>query len=293
MKAKDDQMKAKDEQIKELMRIAKKPRIVTNNTTTNNNNVEKLNLFGQETTDHIPDTKLQEFLQDPYTAIARMVRLKHSLELNRNVQVPNKREQWIKVAREVDGEKVWQMEPKAQVLNQMVEENAMALENEAADDTASFATSFAASPDRAANCTESCDKAGPHQDHVLGRRKGRAGRLRGRGGAAPVEATALRVAPQQQDECGQPRVTRPPAGSEPREIPIQTPGSPAEGRILRRLAICQKAAGARRRQPGACAFGQEAEGRRQACEPRAERRGQDDGGRLREDKTQPPQVRGG
>ena len=108
LEAKDQQLKeqleAKDRQIEELLR---RPRTV-NNTTNNNNNryvVEQhVNVFGQESIDHISDEQLQQLLNEPSTAVARLVRLKMQAPENQNVRVPNKRERVVEVVTDEEGQ---------------------------------------------------------------------------------------------------------------------------------------------------------------------------------------------
>ena len=136
LSSKDEQLAAKDRQIEELIRCAKKPRTVTNNMTNNNN----INVFGRESLAHITEAKLQELLLDPDTSVARLVTLKHSVEENRNVRVPNVREKWVEILKQ-DGEggRRWETVPKGDILGSLVMDNAMLLEGEADDDTASGA----------------------------------------------------------------------------------------------------------------------------------------------------------
>ena len=136
LSSKDEQLAAKDRQIEELIRCAKKPRTVTNNMTSNNH----INVFGRESLAHITEAKLQELLSDPDTSVARLVTLKHSVEENRNVRVPNVREKWVEVLKQ-DGEggRRWETVPKGDILGSLVMDNAMLLEGEADDDTVSGA----------------------------------------------------------------------------------------------------------------------------------------------------------
>ena len=142
---KDEQLATKDEllvaqakQIDELLQAAKyerkRPRTVNNhlNSTVNNH----INVFGKESLAHITEAKLQELLSDPYTSVARLVTLKHSVEENQNVKVPNAREKWVQVLVEgEDGQREWQAVPKGDILSEIVESNAMLLEGEADEST--------------------------------------------------------------------------------------------------------------------------------------------------------------
>ena len=60
-----EQLAAKDRQIEQLI---KRPRTVNNRFVLNN----RVNCFGRETLDHIPDAKYQELLRDPCGAGADM-----------------------------------------------------------------------------------------------------------------------------------------------------------------------------------------------------------------------------
>ena len=133
---KDEQLAAKDRQIEELISCAKKPRV--SNTTNHVNN--SINVFGKESLAHITEAKLQELLSDPDTSVARLVTLKHSVEENRNVRVPNVREKWVEVLKmDVDGGRRWETVPKGDILGSLVMDNAMLLEGEANDGTATGA----------------------------------------------------------------------------------------------------------------------------------------------------------
>lgn len=143
--AKDEQLKeqlaAKDRQIEELIRCAKRPRCVTNNMTNNTTNNQLINVFGKESLAHITDAKLQELIADPDTSVARLVTLKHSVEENRNVRVPNVREKWVEVLTQdaSTGERRWEVVPKGDILGNLVMDNALLLEGEADDNTRSGA----------------------------------------------------------------------------------------------------------------------------------------------------------
>ena len=141
--AKDEQLhqqlKAKDEQIAELLLAArderKRPRVQnqTNNNRYNVNN--QINIFGKESLEHITEAKLQELIADPDTSVARLVTLKHSVEQNRNVRIPNVRDKFVEILVERDGEKRWEALPKTHVLSELVEHTSLQLEAEADDAT--------------------------------------------------------------------------------------------------------------------------------------------------------------
>ena len=137
---KDELLVTQAKQINELLQAAKeerkRPRTVNNhlNNTTNVNN--HINVFGKESLAHITEAKLQELLADPHTSVARLVTLKHSVEENQNVKVPNAREKWVQVLVEgEDGKREWQAVPKGDILSEIVETNAMLLEGEADEST--------------------------------------------------------------------------------------------------------------------------------------------------------------
>ena len=132
------QLAEKDKQIAELLDAAKderkKPRTITHmtNNTVNYNNV---NVFGKESLRHITDETIQELIKDPETSIARLVTLKHSVVENRNIRVPNTREQFVQLLVEENGEKRWQTLKKGDVLGEIVENTAMQLDDQADEDT--------------------------------------------------------------------------------------------------------------------------------------------------------------
>jgi hypothetical protein len=138
---KDRLLTEKDEEIRylreQLAQALKTPRVVNDNRTTNNNQRytvnQSVNVFGRESIDHITDEQLQRLLQEPSTAVAKLVRLKHSVPENQNVRVPNKRERRyeVVVAEEEGGAKRWKSVDKAEVLEQLWDTNGLLLENEA------------------------------------------------------------------------------------------------------------------------------------------------------------------
>ena len=131
------QLAEKQRIIDELLQAAKderkRPRSVTNNQTNNINN--QINIFGKESLQHVTESKLQELLSDPDTSVARHVTLKHSVDENRNVRVPNCREKWVEVLTERDGVKQWEAVEKNTVLSELVESTALQLEGEADEAT--------------------------------------------------------------------------------------------------------------------------------------------------------------
>ena len=133
------QLTTKDEQIAELLLAArderKRPRVQnqTNNNRYNVNN--QINIFGKESLEHITEAKLQELIADPDTSVARLVTLKHSVEQNRNVRIPNVRDKFVEILVERDGEKKWEALPKTHVLSELVEHTSLQLEAEADEGT--------------------------------------------------------------------------------------------------------------------------------------------------------------
>lgn len=150
---KDRVIAEKDEEIRylreQLAQALKTPRIVTNNDnrTMNNRYIvnQSVNVFGKESIDHISDEQLRCLLQEPATAVAKLVRLKHSVPENQNVRVPNKRERRyeVVVAEDVDGgTKRWKSVDKADVLEQLWDANGLLLENEADEEDGGVGARF-------------------------------------------------------------------------------------------------------------------------------------------------------
>ena len=141
--AKDEQIKqqlaAKDEQIKQQLaakdrqieQLIKRPRTVNNRFVLNN----RVNCFGRETLDHIPDAKYQELLRDPETSVAKVVALQRAVPENDNVAIPNVRDKRWLVVEEEDGEKQWKSKDKGVVLEQIWESSTCLLEGEADEET--------------------------------------------------------------------------------------------------------------------------------------------------------------
>ena len=63
---------AKDEQIKELIEVAKKQ-----NTVNNNSHNTHINVFGKENTDHITPKQIQQLLSDPVNAVPHFITFKY------------------------------------------------------------------------------------------------------------------------------------------------------------------------------------------------------------------------
>ena len=133
------QLAVKDEQIKELIQVAKKPRAV-NNTTHNKIVVEQhINVFGKESIDHISQQQIQALLADPVNAVPQFIKLKHRRApngVNHNVRVPNQKRAIYQVVVAGEGEdKEWENKAKGDVLEQLYDENSGHLEAEADEDT--------------------------------------------------------------------------------------------------------------------------------------------------------------
>jgi hypothetical protein len=114
-----------------------------NNTTNNRYVVEhNVNVFGKESIDHISDEQLQQLLQDPSTAVARLVRLKLQAPENQNVRVPNKRERVVEVVTDEEGHKRWKSVDRDGVLERLWDDNGVLLENEADEEDGSTGSQF-------------------------------------------------------------------------------------------------------------------------------------------------------
>ena len=135
------ELAAKDEQIRELIQVAKKPRTVNHTTTTNNRYVveQHINVFGKETLEHIRPEQIEALLADPANAVSRYIKLKHQKaprNVNANVRVPNQKRAIYQVVVGADGEeKEWENRAKGEVLEQMYDENSGHLEAEADEET--------------------------------------------------------------------------------------------------------------------------------------------------------------
>ena len=135
-----EQLIAKDEQIKELIQVAKKPRVVNNNTTHNKYVVEAhINTFGKESIDHISHDQIQSLLADPANAVPQFIKLKHRKApggVNQNLRVPNQKRAIYQVVVPGEGEeKEWENKAKGEVLEQLYDDNSGHLEAEADEET--------------------------------------------------------------------------------------------------------------------------------------------------------------
>ena len=132
-----EQLAAKDRQIDELIKAAKKPRTIT----TNNKYVveQHVNCFGKESVEHISEQQIQRLLADPANAVPQYIKLKHNRApggVNKNVRVPNqKRAIYQVVVPGEDGEKEWEHQAKGDVLEQLYDENSIQLEAEVDEET--------------------------------------------------------------------------------------------------------------------------------------------------------------
>ncbi len=137
-----EQLAAKDEQIKELIQVARRPRTVnnTNNNTNNRYVVEQhINVFGKESIDHISPEQIQALLADPANAVSQFIKLKHRRApggVNQNMRVPNQKRAIYQVVVAGEGEgKEWENRAKGEVLEQLYEDNSGHLEAEADEET--------------------------------------------------------------------------------------------------------------------------------------------------------------
>jgi hypothetical protein len=134
------EMAAKDQQIKELIKVAKKPRTSTVHNTTHKYIVEhNVNPFGKESIEHISPRQIQALLADPANAVPQLIKLKHRRApggVNQNVRVPNqKRAIYQVVVPGEEGENEWENMAKGDVLEQLYDENSSHLEAEADEET--------------------------------------------------------------------------------------------------------------------------------------------------------------
>jgi hypothetical protein len=98
-----------------------------------------VNLFGNENIEHITPKQIQELLSDPANAVPQFITLKHRRApggVNKNMRVPNKKRPIYQVVVEGEGEKKeWENKSKAEVLEQLYDDNSGHLEMEADEDT--------------------------------------------------------------------------------------------------------------------------------------------------------------
>ena len=136
----EKQLAAKDEQIKELIQVAKKPRTVNNTTTTNNKYVveQHINAFGNESVEHISHQQIQALLADPANAVPQFIKLKHRKApggVNQNLRVPNKKRAIYQVVVPGEEGKEWENKAKGEALEELYDTNSGHLEAEADEET--------------------------------------------------------------------------------------------------------------------------------------------------------------
>ena len=136
----ESQLAAKDRQIDELIKAAKRPKTVHNTTNNNKYVVEQhVNCFGKESVEHISEQQIQRLLADPANAVPQYIKLKHNRApggVNKNVRVPNqKRAMYQVVVHGEGGEKEWETQAKGDVLEQLYDENSIQLEAEVDEET--------------------------------------------------------------------------------------------------------------------------------------------------------------
>ena len=135
-----EQLVAKDEQIRELIQVAKRPRTVTSTHNTTNRYVveQHINVFGKESLEHIRPEQIDALLADPANAVSRYIKLKYQKApggVNANVRVPNqKRAIYQVVVTNEDGEKEWEDRSKGEVLEKLYDDNSRQLEAEAMEE---------------------------------------------------------------------------------------------------------------------------------------------------------------
>ena len=132
----EKQLEAKDRQIEQLI---KRPRTV-NNTTNNRYVVEQhINVFGEESIEHISPEQIQALLADPANAVPQFIKLKHRRSpggVNQNVRIPNQKRAIYQVVVAGEGEeKEWENKAKGEMLEQLYDDNSGHLEAEADEDT--------------------------------------------------------------------------------------------------------------------------------------------------------------
>ena len=132
---KDEQLAAKDRQIEELIKLAHKPRTTTTNNITQNVTLD-LNIFGQESLEHIKPEDYQELIKDPPNAVSRYLKMKRKIKNNCNVKCPNKKLGMYQVLiQNHDGEKEWECRTQKEVCSELYEDASILLESEADEET--------------------------------------------------------------------------------------------------------------------------------------------------------------
>jgi len=121
------------DQAEEIKMLIKRPRTVNNN---NRYVVEQhINVFGQESLEHITPEQIQGLLSDPESAVARLVKLKHRKEpRNANIRCPNMNRAIYQVVVRDGEEKEWENRAKGDVLEKLYDDTSCMLEAEADED---------------------------------------------------------------------------------------------------------------------------------------------------------------
>ena len=130
-----EELEAKNQQIKELIQIAKKPRINTVNNITVDSSI---NTFGKESIKHINPEQIKTLLADPANAVSQFIKLKHRRApgcVNHSIRVPNKNRAIYKVVAGEGEEKEWENKTKGEVLEELYDDNSGHLEAEADEET--------------------------------------------------------------------------------------------------------------------------------------------------------------
>ena len=132
---KDEQLAAKDKQLaakeKQISSLIKHPRTVNHTV----NNIINVNIFGNESVDHISSDAIKSLLNDPATAVPKFIRMKRAVAQNINVRVPNKKRPIYQVVRpDGQGNREWQNLPKSEALEALYNEGAGHLELEASEE---------------------------------------------------------------------------------------------------------------------------------------------------------------
>ena len=145
--AKDEQLAAKDQQMKEQLAVKDRQieQLIKRPTTVNNNTMNKyvveqhINIFGKESIEHISHEQIQALLADPVNAVPQFIKLKHRRApggVNKNIRVPNQKRAIYQVVEMGEGgTKEWENKTKGEVLEQLYDDNSGHLEAEADEDT--------------------------------------------------------------------------------------------------------------------------------------------------------------
>ena len=130
----EEQLRAKDKQIDQLIQEAKKPRYTTNKYVVEQN-IQNVNVFGHETISHLTHSEIVSLLSEPESAVAHMVKLKQRNPDNANVKCPNMNRAIYQVVVSADDEtKQWDFRPRGDVLEKLYDDNSTILEGEAMEE---------------------------------------------------------------------------------------------------------------------------------------------------------------